>query len=72
MGVLSWLVLGIVTGVGMSYFTSREKGSGYLVNGLVGIIGAVLGGFCANLVMRLPPLSFNLASFAISVLGVLI
>jgi uncharacterized membrane protein YeaQ/YmgE (transglycosylase-associated protein family) len=72
MGIISWIILGIVAGVGASYFTGRTDRTGYLVNILVGVIGACAGGFSANLVMRLPPFGLVFSSFFVAILGTLI
>lgn len=72
MGIISWIILGIAAGVAVSYFTRRTEQLAYLVNSVIGIIGAAAGGFTANLVMRLPPLGYDTASFFVAILGTLV
>jgi uncharacterized membrane protein YeaQ/YmgE (transglycosylase-associated protein family) len=72
MGVVSWIILGIIAGVVASYLTGRTDQKGYLVNIVVGLIGAFAGGFSANLVMRLSPLGFHISSFIVAILGAVI
>jgi uncharacterized membrane protein YeaQ/YmgE (transglycosylase-associated protein family) len=69
MGVISWIILGIAAGGVTSYFTDRTDQNGYLINILIGVVGACAGGFSANLVMRLPPLGFSMSSFIVAILG---
>ncbi|GIV80153.1 GlsB/YeaQ/YmgE family stress response membrane protein [Litorilinea aerophila] len=69
MGIVSWILLGIVAGVVIVRFTGQRNGTGYLMFFVVGIIGAVAGGFAANLVMRFPPVDFTWASFFVAILG---
>jgi uncharacterized membrane protein YeaQ/YmgE (transglycosylase-associated protein family) len=52
MGVISWFILGTVAGVAVTYYS--EDRLGYVADIMIGIIGAMAGGFSANLVMRLP------------------
>jgi uncharacterized membrane protein YeaQ/YmgE (transglycosylase-associated protein family) len=68
MGAISWLILGIVAGVAVTYYS--EDRLGYVANLVIGIIGAMAGGFSANLVMRRPFFGFGFASFFVAILGV--
>jgi uncharacterized membrane protein YeaQ/YmgE (transglycosylase-associated protein family) len=69
MGILSWIIVGLLAGwiAGMIM-----KGSGYGVVGniVVGIVGALLGGFLSTTLFDGVSLSgFNLQSLLIAILG---
>ncbi|MCI0394052.1 MAG: GlsB/YeaQ/YmgE family stress response membrane protein [Chloroflexi bacterium] len=72
MGVLSWIVLGVVAGWVASQITRRTALKNYLANSVAGVIGAFAGGFTANLVGRDPVLGFTLISFFVAVLGTVV
>jgi uncharacterized membrane protein YeaQ/YmgE (transglycosylase-associated protein family) len=72
MGVLSWIILGGLAGWVGSRITGRQKQMGLLANIIVGIIGAVVGGFIANLVGRAPVFGLNFQSFFVALLGTVV
>jgi uncharacterized membrane protein YeaQ/YmgE (transglycosylase-associated protein family) len=72
MGVLSWILIGVIGGLVASAITRRNDPTGYLVNIVIGIIGAVAGGFTANLVTRNPVFGLSWASFFVALLGILV
>ena len=72
MGLLSWIIVGLIAGwlAGMVM-----KGGGYGVVGdiIVGIIGALLGGFLAGALFHITGLTgFDLRSLLIAFLGAVI
>jgi len=73
MGILSWLVVGLIAGWLASMVM---KGGGYGLVGdiIVGIVGAVIGGFLASLFFGVPDAvnGINLTSIIVAVLGAII
>jgi uncharacterized membrane protein YeaQ/YmgE (transglycosylase-associated protein family) len=72
MGLLLWIVVGAAAGVGVSWLyrhTVRAAPLNPWVNGLVGVVGAVAGGFSANLVTRHPVLDVSWESLFVGFLG---
>jgi uncharacterized membrane protein YeaQ/YmgE (transglycosylase-associated protein family) len=73
MGILSWLLVGLVAG-----WLAGEvmKGSGYGVGGniLVGILGALVGGFLAGALFGVPDpwTGFNITTLVIAFLGAIV
>ncbi len=70
MGILSWLLLGLVAG----FLASRVMGSGgYGLFGdiIVGIVGALLGGFLMSLLLpgQVSITGFNLWSILVAFIG---
>ena len=68
MGIIAWIVLGLIAG-----FLAGQvmKGGGYgLVGDIVlGIIGAVVGGFLASSLLGLDVNGFNVMSILIAFVG---
>lgn len=69
MGIISWIVLGGVAGWVADRFVSRSSSMGLVANIFVGIFGAIVGGFLANLVARNNAIGFNLGSFFCGCVG---
>jgi uncharacterized membrane protein YeaQ/YmgE (transglycosylase-associated protein family) len=65
-GLIIWLIIGLVAG----FLASKIMGGGYGVLGdmIVGLIGALIGGFLANLLI--PNANFGLiGSIIVSIIG---
>ena len=72
MGILSWIVLGLVAGWLAGQFM---KGGGYgLVGDIVlGIVGAIIGGFLTGLVLGRDMISgFNIESVIVAFIGAVV
>ena len=72
MGIISWIVVGVVAGIIACLLTRRTTNRDYVVNSTVGLVGALLGGFSSNLVTRQPPLDFNVSSLIVAIFGALV
>lgn len=70
MGILLWIVMGILAGW-VASLIMKTRG-GILMDLVVGVIGAVIGGFAVSLVGGAPAAGFNLYSFVVAVLGAVI
>jgi uncharacterized membrane protein YeaQ/YmgE (transglycosylase-associated protein family) len=68
MGVIAWLVLGLIAGFIGSKLVNKQ-GEGMLGDILLGIVGAVVGGFVAHLAGFSGITGFNLYSILIAVGG---
>lgn len=71
MGVIAWIVLGLIAGFLASLLVNKS-GEGFLGDIVLGIIGAVVGGFIAHLVGIHGITGFNIYSMLIAVLGAVI
>ncbi len=70
-GLLSWIVLGLVAGWVASKITRRPQGC--WLNIVVGVVGAFLGGMLVQLATgRGFDIGFNLSSLAIAVIGAVV
>ena len=72
MGILSWIVLGLVAGWLAGQFM---KGGGYGLIGdiVLGIVGAIVGGFLTGLLLGRDMISgFNIESVIVAFIGAII
>ena len=72
MGILLWIILGGVAGWIASMIAHTDAQQGLLLNIVVGIIGAVVGGFLFNTFGESGVNGFNLYSLFVAVLGAVV
>lgn len=72
MGIVSWVVVGVIAGIIACMLSSRTLTRDYMTNIAVGLVGAILSGFAANLVTRQPPLGVSSSSLFVALLGALV
>lgn len=72
MGLLMWIIFGAVAGWLACRITHRVQPIDYLLNIVVGIIGACVGGFITNLVIFHPVFEFNLQSMLVAGLATIL
>ncbi|MEO8863352.1 MAG: GlsB/YeaQ/YmgE family stress response membrane protein [Candidatus Saccharimonadales bacterium] len=69
MGILAWLVLGALAGWIASIIMKTDAQQGALANIVVGIVGAMIGGFVFNLLGGKDVSGFNIYSLVVAVVG---
>lgn len=69
MGVISWIVLGLIAGLIANILDPRPARGGALGAIVLGILGALVGGFMANLIFGFSITGFDFQSLIIAVLG---
>jgi len=67
MGIVLWIVFGVISGWIASLITGTS--TGLLADMITGIVGALLGGFLFSLFGKAGVTGFNLYSFLVAVLG---
>ena len=72
MGILSWLLLGLVVGAVAKVIMPGKDPGGIAVTILIGIAGAMLGGFISSSFGLGTVTGFNLGSLAIATGGALL
>ena len=72
MGILSWILLGLVVGVLAKWIMPGDDPGGIIVTILIGIAGAFIGGFLATQLGIGTVSGFNLGSLAIAIGGSLL
>jgi uncharacterized membrane protein YeaQ/YmgE (transglycosylase-associated protein family) len=70
MGILSWIIIGLIAGW-LAGVIMRGTGYGILGDIVLGIIGALIGGFLASAVFGIqsPVSGFNVVSLIVALLG---
>jgi uncharacterized membrane protein YeaQ/YmgE (transglycosylase-associated protein family) len=71
MGLISWIVLGLIAGFIASKLVNKT-GSGILIDIVIGIVGAVVGGFIGDKLGLGGLEGFSLWSILLSVVGAII
>jgi len=70
MGIILWIVFGAIVGWIASMI--MKTGQGLIVDIIVGIVGAVLGGWIMSLFGNSGVTGFNLYSFLVAILGAVV
>ncbi len=72
MGVIAWIVLGAITGIIAERLTGSR--TGIVVATIVGIVGALLGGFLAKALFHVKSLDgfFNLSTWVTAIVGAVV
>lgn len=68
MGIIAWIVLGLIAGFIASMVVNR-RGEGWFLDIILGIVGAVVGGLVAHMLGMHGITGFNLWSMLIAVIG---
>jgi len=70
MGIILWIVFGAIVGVVASMLMG--SGDGLVMDIIIGIVGAVLGGWLMSFFGKSGVTGFNLYSFLVALLGAVI
>jgi uncharacterized membrane protein YeaQ/YmgE (transglycosylase-associated protein family) len=71
MSVIGWIVLGLISGFIASKIVNKS-GEGIVLDIVLGIVGAVVGGFLFNAVGAVGVDGFNIWSMFVAVLGAVV
>ncbi len=72
MGIISWIVLGLLVGVLAKWIMPGKDPGGFIVTPLIGIAGAVIGGFLSSALGFGDVTGFDLRSLAIAIAGAML
>ena len=72
MGILSWILFGLLAGIAAKLIMPGRDPGGFIVTILLGIAGAVVGGFIASFLGFGDYQGFDLRSFIVAVIGAVI
>jgi uncharacterized membrane protein YeaQ/YmgE (transglycosylase-associated protein family) len=72
MNVVSWILFGMIVGIVANAIDPTPSRGGIFGSVLLGIGGAIVGGFVANLVFGIPVTGFNVTSFLVAIAGSLL
>jgi uncharacterized membrane protein YeaQ/YmgE (transglycosylase-associated protein family) len=73
MGLLAWIVVGLVAGF-LASQVMKGRGSGLLGDLVLGVVGALLGGFLASVLLKMPNAvnGINVTSILVAFVGAMI
>ena len=69
MGVLAWIIFGALAGWIASLIIGSDNEQGAAANIIIGIIGAFIGGFVAQMLGGSGVTGFNVGSLLVAILG---
>jgi len=72
MGIISWIVFGLIAGLIAKFLMPGDDPGGFFITILLGIAGAIVGGFIATSLGYGAVDGFNFGSLVVAVIGSLI
>ncbi|MBF4462967.1 MULTISPECIES: GlsB/YeaQ/YmgE family stress response membrane protein [unclassified Rathayibacter] len=73
MGIISWIILGLIAGALAKLILPGRQGGGWIITIVLGIVGALLGGFLSSLFgIRDAVTGINIVSIIVSVVGAIV
>lgn len=71
MGIIAWIILGLVAGLVARMLVPGKDSQGLIITLVLGIAGALLGGFVATQVLHVAGIQgfFNLSTWICAILG---
>lgn len=72
MGFFSWIVLGLIVGILAKWIMPGKDGGGFIMTVVLGVVGAMVGGYVSTLLGMGTVTGFNLPSLVIAVIGALL
>jgi uncharacterized membrane protein YeaQ/YmgE (transglycosylase-associated protein family) len=72
MGILAWIIFGLIAGALAKFIMPGDDPGGFIVTTIIGIVGAVIGGFIAVQLGWGDVTGFDVRSFVIAIVGALI
>ncbi|AKJ42442.1 GlsB/YeaQ/YmgE family stress response membrane protein [Pragia fontium] len=72
MGFIAWIILGLLVGVIAKWLMPGQDGGGFFMTIILGIIGALVGGYISSFFGFGSVDGFNIGSLVIAVLGAML
>ena len=74
MGIIAWIVLGLLAGILAKFILPGDDPGGIIVTTIIGIVGAILGGFVAKALGFGDPIDefFDISTWVAAILGALV
>ncbi len=69
MGIISWILFGLLAGILAKFVMPGDDGGGFIKTTLLGVVGAIVGGFIGTRLGFGEVTGFNVRSFAIASAG---
>lgn len=72
MGIILWIIFGALAGWIASIIMKTDAGQGTMMDIIMGVVGAMVGGFLMSLIGQSGVTGFNISSFAVAVIGAVV
>ncbi|WP_226020060.1 GlsB/YeaQ/YmgE family stress response membrane protein [Serratia symbiotica] len=72
MGIISWIIFGLIAGILAKWIMPGREKSGFILTIVLGIIGAVVGGYISTIFGFGKVDGFNFGSFMVAVIGAIV
>jgi uncharacterized membrane protein YeaQ/YmgE (transglycosylase-associated protein family) len=72
MGILAWIIFGLIAGIVAKVIMPGRDPGGFILTVIIGIAGALIGGYVSTLFGFGDISGFDIRSFIIAVLGALV
>lgn len=72
MGILTWIIFGLIAGALAKFIMPGDDPGGFIITILIGIAGALLGGFIGANLLGVDVTGFNIQSFLVAIGGSLL
>jgi uncharacterized membrane protein YeaQ/YmgE (transglycosylase-associated protein family) len=72
MGILSWIVFGLIAGAVAKFIMPGKDPGGIIITILIGIAGAFVGGFIGSLIGLGDISGFDFRSFLMAIVGAIV
>lgn len=70
MGIISWIIFGLIAGILAKWIMPGKDGGGFFMTIILGIVGAVVGGWLSKVLGLGDGISgFNMHSFIAAIIG---
>ncbi len=74
MNIIAWLILGAIAGYLAGFLVKGDEGMGVIGHIVLGIVGALVGGFLASVLFKTNPIDgpFDISSIVVATIGAIL
>ena len=74
MGILGWIILGLLAGIIAKAILPGDDPGGFIITAIIGIVGAILGGLLASVLFDADPLDefFDISTWITAIVGAIV
>jgi uncharacterized membrane protein YeaQ/YmgE (transglycosylase-associated protein family) len=74
MSIIAWIILGAIAGYLAGFLVKDDEGLGVIGHIVLGIVGALVGGFLASVLFKTNPIdgAFDISSIVTAVIGAIL
>lgn len=72
MGIISWIIFGLIAGIIAKWIMPGKDSAGFIITIILGIVGAVVGGYISTFFGFGRVDGFNFGSLVVAVIGAIV